>query len=171
MSETTRTGAWTARALASLLGGVLVALMGWSAVRSITTTTLQELIFAGAPPGRHWTVALVFRAKECPGRMQLIDDLNQVAGAGLQVRGILVVEPGRFAREQDLVAAFRIGFPVRSVRPGHAQSALGPSSTPAVAVYDPEGRLRLISSMSDPEVTRAILARLRTLATHPYLES
>ena len=165
------TASYRTRAVAGLLAGILMALLGWHIATGITATSLLDLVFDGPAPTGTWTVALVFRDKECPEHMDLIEELNHPAVGGLRVQGILLVEPGKFERWEDLVAANRITFPVRPAPPARARSALGTTRTPALLVYGPDGRLRLLTDLTDADLLRALLVRLRSLASHPSRET
>jgi hypothetical protein len=156
--------------LLSLVAGILLALLGWTAARRLHATSLEQLVFErGALPPR-WTVALVFRPKECPSRMELVDRLNRLSGSRLQVQGILVVGPGEFTDWHDLVTANQITFPVRTASPEAARGALGGTPTPALLVYDPQGRLRLLTDLADARLTNDILTQVSTLTTRSLRE-
>ena len=154
-------------ALLSLLAGIVLALLGWTAVRQLRATSLEDLVLDRAASRATWTVALVFRPKECPSRMELVERLNRLGGPHVRVQGILVVRPGEFTDWRDLIAANRITFPVRTASPTAALNALGRTPTPALVVYDGEGRLRLLTDLASSPLVSDILSQATALANRP----
>lgn len=149
----------------SLLAGMLFALLGWAGLRQLTATSIEELVLAGKHPDARWTVALIFRAKECPARMEVLDQLNRVAESGLRVQGLLVAEHEEFPNWEDLVRANQITFPVRRASPRPVERALGSIPTPALILFDSKGRLRLLTTLTDQHLTSDILSLVGTLST------
>lgn len=149
----------------SLLVGMTFALLGWALLRQLTASSLEELVLDGNTTGDRWTVALVFRAKECPGKMALLDQLNEITGTGLRVQGLLVADPTEFPDWEDLVTANQIAFPVRRASPEPVERALGSIPTPALVVFDTKGHLRLLTTLTDSHLTSDILSLVHTLST------
>jgi hypothetical protein len=151
--------------LLSLMAGVLLAWLGWTAARQLRATTLERLLLPDTAAAGTWTVALIFRPKECPSRMELVDQLNRMTGPGIGVTGLLVVTPGEFDDWRELVRAQRIRFPVSVTSPEAARSALGTLPTPALVVFDGQRRLRLLTDLANPELTTGLLAQVTALAS------
>ncbi len=152
-------------AMLSLAAGTLIALLGWAGGRQLTATSLERLVLGKGKPAAEWTVAVLFRVKECPSRMALIDELNDLTRSRIRVQGLLVVDQAEFRNWRDLVRAYGITFPVRPVTPRQAGTALGSATTPALVVYDPAGRLRLLTDLTDQGLARTLLARILSLST------
>lgn len=146
--------------LVSLVSGILLAWVGWTAVRQFRATTLDQLVLADEAPRGTWTVTLVFRPKECPSRMELVDRFNQMNGSRIRISGVLVVTPGEFDDWRELVRAQRILFPVSTASPEAAHSALGTMPTPALVVFDGNRRLRLLTDLTNPDLTSDLLSAL-----------
>jgi hypothetical protein len=141
--------------------GCALALIGWQTVNRVRARSLEQLVFSGSPPGRGWTIALIFTPKECPSRMDLVEHLNRLAAKRVSVRGILLVDTRRFPGWRDAIVANRIAFPVRAEPPAAATpalEALGGLPTPVLAVYDSVHRLRLVTDLADGESVDHLLA-------------
>lgn len=131
--------------------GCGLALLGWLVVERFRAVSLQELILPAGQSGDRWTVALLFTPEECPSRMKLVDQLNQLKVASVRVQGLLITDTMDFTNWRDLIIANRISFPVRPVsqQQAHtARAALAGLPTPLLLVFDAEGRLRIATDIS-----------------------
>jgi hypothetical protein len=136
--------------------GTVVA--GWDLTNHFGRTSVEELVFGAGPgpespaPGPEWTAVLIFTPVECPGLMAVVDRLNQLNNRRLKVRGMLMVDPGRFPGWKDLLSANQIDFPVQQVDPARGNDVLeeiGNIRTPVVALLDRKHELRLTSNLAD----------------------
>jgi hypothetical protein len=150
-----------------LLLGAGLALASWDAVGHLRAVSVQELIAEGsraATPGDadSWTAVLIFRPLECPGMMAAVDWLNRLAGPRLSVRGLLLVDASAFPDWPDLMLANQIRFPVSAVtvdRGLRALHQLGGLGTPAIALLDPQHRLRLATNLTGDDTLAGMIAR------------
>jgi hypothetical protein len=155
-----------------LLVGVGFTILGWQAAGRFRADPLERLVFGGRDPdeGRTWTVAFIFAPIECPSRMELVERLNQVGDHRISVRGFMLVDQRRFPGWREVVAANHITFPVWSVPPGSARSALralGTLPTPVLAVYDQQRRLRLVTDLARDRSLDALLREIAERAAQP----
>lgn len=150
--------------LPAFVAGALLALLGWLVVRQLRAPSLERIVDR-APAA--WTIAFIFRPKECPSRMDLVDRLNRLGRAPVQVRGVLVTDPREFPDWHVLVEANQIDFPVTAVAPGVAEAALLGTPTPALVVFDPEGRLRLLTDLTEQGAADRLLDHVLSEARRP----
>jgi hypothetical protein len=152
-----------------LLLGAGLALAAWDGVGHLRANSLQQLVFAPGPNAGavtalsdRWTVALLFTPNECPGLMVAVDRLNELAGTRAAVQGILLVDQKAFPGWQQLIVANQIHFPVAAVsvdRGTRALAQVGNLSTPTVAIFDPDRRLRLATNLTGEEALATLIAR------------
>jgi len=99
-------------------------------------------------------IALVFRTGDCAARLDVVDELNQLAASGAaSVTGFLLETRPSARLTADVQQANGIRFPVSAVSEESALSfaALIHASTPIVMVLDSSGALRhvLAGDISD----------------------
>jgi hypothetical protein len=143
----------------SFLVGCLLVWIGWYAMGRFRTVSLEQLIFADGSSNRGWTVVLLFRPKECPSRMELVERLNRLKSTGITVQGLLLSDTLDFLNWRDLIIANRISFPVRPISPTRANAALAHLEglpSPVLVVFDPERRLRVATDFASEAALDAL---------------